>query len=83
MMAVLTIATRWRGNSKDERIRLFRSEHRGVERSAQYGIGEATGEIISYLNSDNVWTSEFLLRMAVFMSSRGLSCGYAAVRIEE
>jgi glycosyltransferase involved in cell wall biosynthesis len=68
---------------EDERIRLLRSEHRGVGAARNRGLREATGEIIAYLDSDNMWTSDFLRRMAVFMSSRDLSCGYAAVEMRD
>jgi O-antigen biosynthesis protein len=67
----------------DERVRLFHSEHRGVGAARNMGLREATAEIIAYLDSDNVWTSDFLRRMTAFMSSRDLSCGYAAVEIRK
>ena len=69
------------GGFKDERLRLIRSEHRGVGAARNTGLREATGEIVAYLDSDNAWTPDFLRRMAVFMSSRDLSCGYAAVEM--
>ena len=45
------------------------------------GLREATGQFIAYLDADNVWTSHFLRRMAVFMSSWDLTCGYAAAEM--
>jgi O-antigen biosynthesis protein len=66
---------------EDKRIRLIHREHQGVSAARNTGLKEARSDFVAYLDADNIWTSQFLRRMAVFMSSRDLVCGYAAAEL--
>lgn len=54
------------------RIRLFRTPHRGVGAARNFGIQEAQGTYIAYLDSDNTWYPAFLSQMhAALASAKG------------
>jgi|WetSurMetagenome_2_1015567.scaffolds.fasta_scaffold21018_3 radical SAM protein with 4Fe4S-binding SPASM domain len=46
------------------RIRYFARSHEGVSAARNFGIRQSSHAWIAYLDSDNVWHSDFLLRMS-------------------
>jgi glycosyltransferase involved in cell wall biosynthesis len=49
-----------RGFLADRRIRLFLQEHRGAAAARNRALAESRGDIVAYLDSDDVWYPEFL-----------------------
>ncbi|MFB2937270.1 glycosyltransferase [Aerosakkonemataceae cyanobacterium BLCC-F154] len=47
-------------NIKDSRLKVFSYPNSGVSASRNRGISQATGEFISFLDSDDIWTSDKL-----------------------
>lgn len=46
---------------KDARIKIVRFDNKGVIASARnYGVKQSSGEVIAFLDSDDIWTPEFL-----------------------
>ncbi|CAK7262017.1 Glycosyltransferase 2-like domain-containing protein (plasmid) [Shinella sp. WSC3-e] len=66
----------------DKRIKLFKSNHKGVSRARNIGLNEANGEIIFYLDSDNTWTPHFIWLMVHSIRQSGARCGYAGARLQ-
>lgn len=54
-----TVATLHRFLS-DRRVRLFVQEHRGAAAARNRALAESRGEIVAYLDSDDVWYPSFL-----------------------
>lgn len=48
---------------KDSRIRIVLQAHEGVSTARNKGIDQATGEYISFLDSDDLWDKTFLSKM--------------------
>jgi glycosyltransferase involved in cell wall biosynthesis len=52
-----------------DRVRLFRTPHRGVGAARNFGISRARGTYIAYLDSDNTWYPPFLSKMHSALTS--------------
>ncbi len=65
----------------DRRIHYRRIEHQGVSAARNEGLRAAHGEIVTYLDSDNIWQPNYLLFTvnAIIESDRG--CAYSALKI--
>lgn len=63
----------------DERIRFIRLEQNaGVSAARNVGLEHATGDIITYLDSDNIWDSDFLKIMVnALVANSTYECAYA------
>ena len=44
----------------DPRLRALRTEHRGVSAARNAALAEAQGELVAYLDTDNLWSPQFL-----------------------
>jgi glycosyltransferase involved in cell wall biosynthesis/ADP-heptose:LPS heptosyltransferase len=67
--------------ARDSRIRYERIEHRGVAAARNRGLEVARGEIIAYLDSDNLWDDSYLRFMVHALVDTGCDSGYAGLRI--
>lgn len=54
----------------DARIRYVKLPKGGAAAARNAGLGRATGELIAYLDSDNIWHPKFLSRMVLALSER-------------
>jgi len=45
-------------------IKLLKSDHRGVSHARNIGLSRANGDVITYLDSDNIWRQDYLLLVA-------------------
>lgn len=67
--------------TRDDRIKLFEINHKGVAAARNKGLDEARGQIISYLDSDNSWRSNYLYDVwNALRGKAGVSC-YSAMRV--
>ena len=64
---------------QDKRIKVTKQQHLGLSAARNSGLKLASGEIIAYLDTDNVWRPNFLRNMVVFMTSEGYKCAYAGL----
>jgi len=65
----------------DNRIRFERIAHRGVSAARNIGLDMAQGEIIFFLDSDNIWVPYFLKTMVVYMLHGRLEASYCGIKI--
>ncbi len=63
-----------------EKVKFCRTEHCGVSAARNLGVQKASGELIAYLDSDNVWHSGFLARMAAVLLSGDYDAAYCQAR---
>ncbi|RTZ64244.1 MAG: hypothetical protein DSZ35_10410, partial [Verrucomicrobia bacterium] len=67
---------------EDPRVKVLHSRRAGVSGARNAGLAQARGEIIFYLDSDNVWTPDFIWLMMQAMRHSGAKCGYAGTRLQ-
>lgn len=65
-----TDATREMLHSYGKRIRIIRQENRGVSAARNRGIAAAEGELIAFLDSDDLWLPGKLKSQAAFFADR-------------
>ena len=66
---------------KDSRIKYITLEHKGVSAARNYGLKNGSSTIISFLDSDNTWSPEYLSLMLSFMEEFSLDSAYCAARL--
>lgn len=68
---------------RDPRIRYVTQAHAGQSAARNRALHTAKGELIAYLDSDNVWYSEFLATaVALFGNNPEMACAYGAMVAE-
>jgi glycosyltransferase involved in cell wall biosynthesis len=70
-------ATRVAASSSDARVRVLRTSTRGVSGARNLGVGSATGNWIAFLDDDDVWAPEKLMRQLEAAESIGTGWVYA------
>jgi len=68
----------------DERIRVLTTANRGVARARTHGIQEADGQLVAFLDADDIWMPTKLERQVALLSTRpevGM-CFTAAIRVD-
>lgn len=55
---------------KDKRFRLFRCSHKGISASRNFGISRAKGEIITVLDSDDIFEKDALKNISSYFHSK-------------
>lgn len=69
---------------KDERFRYFYKEHENCSRARNFGLRQARGEIITYLDTDNVWLPHYLSAVIdAFNQNPDINAMYACQIVEE
>lgn len=66
----------------DPRVRLFWNSHGGVSAARNTGLDNATGEMIFYLDSDNIWSRDFVRLMLIGLQVSKADCAYGATRLQ-
>ena len=69
------------GYSKDSRITYLKLNHEGVSSARNAGLRYARNNYISFLDSDNTWSPEYLSLMLSFMNLFELDSAYCAARL--
>lgn len=70
------------GYAEDKRIRTFWNDHQGVSAARNTALEHATGTYVFYLDSDNVWTPDFLAVMVTAFEVSGRACLYGASKLQ-
>jgi len=63
-----------------DKVKYYRTEHHGVSAARNLGVQKATGELIAYLDSDNVWHCDFLAQMTDAFLSGDYDAAYCLAR---
>lgn len=71
------------GYRADPRLVYCRSEHGGVSAARNLGLSRTNGTIIFYLDSDNLWTRDFIRLMVMSLQISGAQCAYAGTRLHD
>ena len=67
---------------KDSRVKVFTPLHGGVCKARNHGIEHANGEWVAFLDSDNAWTSDFLMTsVGMLLDSTG-DASYSAIKMD-
>lgn len=54
--------------AEDPRLRLVRTDHRGSAAARNYGVAEASGEFIAFLDADDYWAHDKLARALLVLN---------------
>ena len=65
----------------DSRINLYKQEKRGVSSARNFGINIAKGKYLFFLDTDNVWFSNYLKNMIVYMEEGKLEACYSGMKL--
>ncbi len=63
----------------DPRITYFRQEPAGAPAARNAALARATGTLTAYLDSDNQWEPDFLLKMVAAFANPAVQCAYGAL----
>lgn len=66
----------------EPRIRVVAAAHGGVCRARNLGLAAARGRYVAFLDTDNVWTPEFLAETVRFADANDLPWAFAAMQVE-
>lgn len=66
----------------NKRIQYFQRSHEGVSATRNFGLSKSKGEIITYLDSDNTWHSDYLTIVANAFQNPNNLCFYTATLIK-
>ncbi|THJ64969.1 glycosyltransferase [Arthrobacter echini] len=66
---------------EEPRIHLVEADHQGVCAARNRGIDEARGELLAFLDTDNVWRPTFLHNMYAGLLHSGGRAAYSAARM--
>ncbi len=67
---------------KENRIKYVKNRHSGVSHTRNVGLEYSTGQLIAYLDSDNVWSENYLLLMVnSFIENPVLNTVYSGIRV--
>ena len=69
--------------SKDVRIKYLALSHQGVSAARNSGLKICNNRFVSFLDSDNTWSPEYLSLMLPFMETFSLDTAYCAARLIE
>lgn len=72
---VVSIAREW--GERDQRIRIYQQANKGVASARNYGLEKSRGEYIAFLDSDDIWSSQFMETMLNCIESRNLDFVYS------
>lgn len=67
----------------DPRIRLLRTDGKGVGAARNEAMAQAKGQLFAYLDSDNIWRPEFLEVAAAYLIERNLDLVYSALETKD
>ena len=65
----------------DVRIKYLNLKHNGVSAARNYGLKCARNNFVSFLDSDNTWSPEYLSLMLSFIEEFSLDSAYCAARL--
>lgn len=63
---------------EEPRIRLFHQENQGVASARNYGIRQASGEYIAFLDSDDLWAKNKLEEQIAYMQAENCSFSHTS-----
>jgi glycosyltransferase involved in cell wall biosynthesis len=67
----------------DPRIRALQTSGKGVAAARNAALSQARGQLFAYLDSDNIWRSEFLEIAASYLLDRNLDLVYSALEAND
>jgi len=67
--------------SNDVRIKYLPLSHQGVSAARNFGLKKSNNRFVSFLDSDNTWSPEYLCLMLTFMEIFSLDAAYCAARL--
>lgn len=67
----------------DPRIRTFRQEPAGVSAARNTALDAAVGDIVCFLDSDNVWMPDHLRTMTAYLGSSDDTVAYGGLRVRD
>lgn len=54
-------------NIHDDRIRYYKTQHLGMERARKTGLDKSNGELIGFMDSDDLWATTKLENSYIFL----------------
>ncbi|RKZ08226.1 hypothetical protein DRQ25_09560, partial [Candidatus Fermentibacteria bacterium] len=69
--------------SDDVRIKYIKKEHGGVCQARNAGLDLAQGERVAFLDSDNLWDSEFLALLLAAIEINNIEIAYCGLRLQQ
>lgn len=68
---------------KDKKIRYIKTMNNGVCKARNIGLNNSNGNIIAYLDSDNVWHNDYLEKMIYVLDKSEKNSIYSAIKVHD
>ncbi len=77
------LISKYESSIKNKKIKYIKTNNNGVSKARNIGLNKSSGDIIAYLDSDNLWHADYLKKMIYVLDKYGHDSCYSAIKIHD
>lgn len=67
----------------DKKIKYIKTNNNGVSKARNIGLNNSNGNVIAYLDSDNIWHPDYLEKMIYVLDKSNSMMAYSAIKVHD
>lgn len=67
----------------DKKIKYIKTNNNGVSKARNIGLNTSNGNVIAYLDSDNIWHTDYLEKMIYVLDKSNSLMAYSAIKVHD